>query len=168
MPSVRYCFAPIVSARWSVSAFLMHPEAISTIGTFYAPKGRARVIMLGTCSSPHRGRSRAFCICYRQARESGRGGIRLILQKDMLRPSLIAPPMWADAEYTTHMIGSFERTGFRQGLNYYRALPKTFDLTPAFKGTLIYQPSLYILGKADRLCQFFHPGSSPLDDPHKE
>lgn len=87
--------------------------------------------------------------------------------KNMLRPSPIALPAWADPEYVAHTIRSFEGTGFRGGLNYYRALPKTFDLTPAFKDAPIYQPSLYIWGGADGLCQFFHPGAPSLDDLRK-
>jgi pimeloyl-ACP methyl ester carboxylesterase len=65
--------------------------------------------------------------------------------RHMLRPSPVAVPSWADPEYVSHTIRSFEKTGFRGGLNYYRALPTTFDLTPAFKHAVIRQPTLYIL-----------------------
>jgi pimeloyl-ACP methyl ester carboxylesterase len=77
--------------------------------------------------------------------------------RHMLRPSPVVVPSWADPEYVLHTIRAFERTGFHGGLNYYRAEQTSFDLTPALKGALIRQPSLYIWGAADNLCQFFHP-----------
>lgn len=77
--------------------------------------------------------------------------------RHMLRPSPVAVPDWADPDYVRHTIRTFERTGFRGGLNYYRALQTTFDLTPAFKSAVIRQPALYIYGAADGLSGMFHP-----------
>lgn len=77
--------------------------------------------------------------------------------RHMLRPSPVAAPSWADRDYVRHTTRSFQKTGFRGGLNYYRAAQETFDLMPAFKNVLIRQPSLYIWGAADGLCQLFHP-----------
>lgn len=77
--------------------------------------------------------------------------------RHMLRPSPVAVPRWADPAYVQHTIRAFEKTGFRGGLNYYRAADETFDLTPAFKGAPVTQPSLYTWGAADGLCRFFHP-----------
>ncbi|MVN88234.1 alpha/beta fold hydrolase [Deinococcus sp. HMF7620] len=77
--------------------------------------------------------------------------------RGMLRPSPMAVPSWADPDYVQHTIRSFEKTGFQGGLNYYRVLQITFDLTAAFKNAVIHQPSLYLYGAADGLCQFFHP-----------
>lgn len=75
----------------------------------------------------------------------------------MLRPSPIAVPRWADANYVRRTVAAFERTGFRGGLNYYRAFSKTFELTSALKGATIRQPSLYIWGDADGLSRMLHP-----------
>lgn len=88
-------------------------------------------------------------------------------RRNMLRASPVAVPDWADSDYVQHTIRAFEKTGFRGGLNYYRALPQTFDLTSAFRNAVISQPSLYIWGEADGLCQFFHPGGPSLDDLRK-
>jgi pimeloyl-ACP methyl ester carboxylesterase len=77
--------------------------------------------------------------------------------RTMLRPSPVTVPSWVDPSYVQHNIRAFEKTGFRGGLNYYRSLEPTFDLMSAYKGALITQPSLYIWGAADGLCQFFHP-----------
>ncbi|WP_426131497.1 alpha/beta fold hydrolase [Pararhizobium sp. PWRC1-1] len=77
--------------------------------------------------------------------------------RDMLRPSPVARPDWADPDYVEQTICSFEKTGFQTGLNYYRVVQTTFDLTAAFKNALVRQPSLYIWGAEDGLCNFFHP-----------
>lgn len=84
--------------------------------------------------------------------------------RHMLRPSLVAIPEWADPAYVRHNVQAFAKTGFHGGLNYYRAAQATFDLTLAFKGAVIRQPSLYIWGGADGLCRFFHPAPPTLDE----
>lgn len=84
--------------------------------------------------------------------------------RNMLRPSPVAVPSWADPPYVQHTIRSFEKSGFHGGLNYYRAAQETFDLMPAYKNMLIRQPTLYIWGGADGLCQFFHPTPPTLAD----
>ena len=84
--------------------------------------------------------------------------------RHMLRPSPVDVPSWADPDYVHHTIRSFEKTGFHGGLNYYRAAQETFDLMPAFKDALIRQPSLYIWGAADGLCQLFHPTPPTLEN----
>ncbi|MEF9603115.1 alpha/beta hydrolase [Paracoccus sp. PXZ] len=99
--------------------------------------------------------------------EAGTGWDPVDPPRNMLRPSPVTVPDWADPSYVSHTIRAFDKTGFGGGLNYYRALPKTFDLTPAFKNAGILQPSLYIWGEADGLCQFFHPGAPSVDDLRK-
>lgn len=84
--------------------------------------------------------------------------------KSMLRPSPVDVPDWASLDYVAHTIAEFERTGFHAGLNYYRVLQVTFDITAAFKGATIAQPSMYIWGEADNLCRFFHPEPPTVDD----
>lgn len=77
--------------------------------------------------------------------------------RNMLRPAPVAVPSWANPDYVSHTIRTFQRTGFHGGLNYYRAFQTTFDLTPALKNAVIHQPSLYIYGAADGLAAAFHP-----------
>lgn len=84
--------------------------------------------------------------------------------KSMLRPSPMDVPSWASLDYVAPTIAEFERTGFHAGLNYYRVLQLTFDMTAAFKGATIAQPSMYIWGGADNLCRFFHPEPPTVDD----
>src|SRR5690606_24744128 len=69
----------------------------------------------------------------------------------MLRPSPVAAPGWADPAYVRHTVEAFWASGFRGGLNYYTAFPKTFELMAAYKDAVIRQPSLYIWGAADGL-----------------
>ncbi|MCG5244114.1 alpha/beta fold hydrolase [Azospirillum doebereinerae] len=84
--------------------------------------------------------------------------------RHMLRPAPVTVPDWADPDYVRHNIGAFAKTGFHGGLNYYRAAQATFDLMAAFKGMLIRQPSLYIWGAEDSLCQLFHPTTPSLEE----
>lgn len=82
--------------------------------------------------------------------------------RSLLRPAPAGLPAWADPAYVRHTIRSFEETGFRGGLNYYRALPVSFAQTAAFKDAPVRQPSLYVWGAEDGLCQFFHPTTPAL------
>ena len=75
--------------------------------------------------------------------------------KNALRPAPVARPGWADAEYVDGTIRSFQRTGFHGGLNYYRAAQADFDLTAAWKGAVIWQPTLFVYGKGDKLTTSF-------------
>lgn len=83
--------------------------------------------------------------------------------KHMLRPAPVSAPDWAGPDYVHRVIAAFAQSGFETGLNYYRAVPKTFELMAAYKNAVIRQPSLYIWGAADRLCQFFHPDNPTVD-----
>ncbi|WP_082616467.1 alpha/beta fold hydrolase [Massilia sp. Root418] len=82
--------------------------------------------------------------------------------RSILRPAPTEMPPWADPGYVVHTIRSFEKTGFRGGLNHYRALPVSFAETAAFKDAPIMQASLYVWGADDGLCRFFHPTTPQL------
>lgn len=75
----------------------------------------------------------------------------------MFRPAPPSLPDWVDPAYLQHNIDAFQRTGFHGGLNHYRGVQATFDQLGAWKDVLITQPSLYIWGDADGLCNLFHP-----------
>jgi len=64
-------------------------------------------------------------------------------------------PSWAEPDYVKHNVAEFQRTGFHGGLNYYRAAEPYFDLSAAFKGAKIAQPSFFIWGKADGLKELY-------------
>jgi pimeloyl-ACP methyl ester carboxylesterase len=84
--------------------------------------------------------------------------------KHMLRPAPVGAPDWAESDYVGRTIAAFDRSGFETGLNYYRAVPQTFELMSAYKNAVIRQPSLYIWGAADGLCQFFHQDNPTIND----
>jgi pimeloyl-ACP methyl ester carboxylesterase len=64
-------------------------------------------------------------------------------------------PSWAESDYVNHNIAEFQRTGFHGGLNYYRAAEPYFNLSAAFKGAKITQPSFFIWGKVDGLKELY-------------
>ncbi len=71
--------------------------------------------------------------------------------RSLHRPAPGPLPSWAVPDYVEHNIAEFQRTGFHGGLNYYRAAEPYFNLSAAFKGAKITQPSFFIWGKADGL-----------------
>nr|WP_219818239.1 alpha/beta hydrolase [Clavibacter michiganensis] len=83
--------------------------------------------------------------------------------RGMLRPAPVSIPSWANPSYVSRSIEAFQKSGFATGLNYYRASDITFEQMSAFKGVPIRQPSLYIWGAEDGLCQLFHPESPTVE-----
>lgn len=75
--------------------------------------------------------------------------------RSLYRPAPGPLPAWAEPDYVAHSIAEFRRTGFHGGLNYYRAAETYFDLSAAFKGAKIAQPSFFIWGKADGLRKLY-------------
>jgi pimeloyl-ACP methyl ester carboxylesterase len=64
-------------------------------------------------------------------------------------------PAWIERDYLAHNIAEFQRTGFHGALNYYRAVQPFFDLSGAYIGAKISQPSYFIWGKSDGLFQIY-------------
>jgi pimeloyl-ACP methyl ester carboxylesterase len=75
--------------------------------------------------------------------------------RSLHRPAPGALPSWAESDYVNHNIAEFQRTGFHGGLNYYRAAEPYFDLSAAFKGAKITQPSFFIWGKAEGMKELY-------------
>ncbi len=75
--------------------------------------------------------------------------------RSLHRPAPGPLPSWAEPDYVAHNVAEFQRTGFHGGLNYYRAAEPYFDLSAAFKGAKISQPSFFIWGKADGLKELY-------------
>jgi pimeloyl-ACP methyl ester carboxylesterase len=66
-------------------------------------------------------------------------------------------PPWLTAEELAEIAADFRRTGFRGGLNWYRAIGRSAELMAAWKGCVIRQPSLFIAGTRDDVLRF--PGA---------
>lgn len=71
-------------------------------------------------------------------------------------------PNWVSEEDLDYVSAEFERTGFRGGLNWYRAVRPTWELMAAWRGAVIHQPSLFIGGERDDVLKF--PTSRPSID----
>ena len=72
-------------------------------------------------------------------------------------------PDWLRQEDIAYVAGEFRRTGFRGGLNWYRAIRRSSELLAPWRGCVIRQPSLFIAGARDDVLKF--PGvKARLDD----
>ena len=69
----------------------------------------------------------------------------------MLRPAPVRIPPWADTADIAFAVSEFGRTGFHAPLNYYRSIEPFFELTRAYSGLTIQQPSFYLVGEVDAL-----------------
>uniref|UniRef100_A0ACD5VCB4 Uncharacterized protein n=1 Tax=Avena sativa TaxID=4498 RepID=A0ACD5VCB4_AVESA len=58
-------------------------------------------------------------------------------------------PSWIMEEDIKYYTTQFDKTGFTGGLNYYRALNKTWELTSAWTGAQIKIPTKFIVGDLD-------------------
>jgi pimeloyl-ACP methyl ester carboxylesterase len=63
-------------------------------------------------------------------------------------------PAWMDPEDLATVTEEFRRTGFRGGLNWYRAIRRSSELMAAWRGCVIRQPSLFIAGSKDDVLRF--------------
>jgi pimeloyl-ACP methyl ester carboxylesterase len=75
--------------------------------------------------------------------------------RSLHRPAPGPLPSWVETDYLTHNVAEFQRTGFHGALNYYRAAELYFDLSAAYKGAKITQPSFFIWGKTDGLKELY-------------
>jgi pimeloyl-ACP methyl ester carboxylesterase len=58
-------------------------------------------------------------------------------------------PEWITEEELSHFIESYQKSGFRGGLNWYRNIDRNWELTAPWQGAQIRQPSLFIAGSND-------------------
>jgi pimeloyl-ACP methyl ester carboxylesterase len=63
-------------------------------------------------------------------------------------------PPWVNAEDLAYATDEFQRTGFRGGLNWYRAIRASWELLAAWRNLPIRQPSLFIGGERDDVLKF--------------
>jgi pimeloyl-ACP methyl ester carboxylesterase len=75
--------------------------------------------------------------------------------RSLHRPPPARLPAWIEPDYLAHNIAEFQRTGFHGALNYYRAVQPFFDLSGAYLGARIAQPSYFIWGEADGLVPIY-------------
>ncbi|WP_321963721.1 alpha/beta hydrolase [Paraburkholderia sp. J7] len=63
-------------------------------------------------------------------------------------------PDWLLQDDLDYVVGEFRRTGFRGGLNWYRAIRRSAELLAPWYGCPIRQPSLFIGGSRDDVLKF--------------
>lgn len=63
-------------------------------------------------------------------------------------------PAWLTQEDIALVAAEFRRTGFRGGLNWYRAIRRSSELLAPWRGCVIRQPSLFIAGSRDDVLKF--------------
>ncbi|GMN25052.1 hypothetical protein TIFTF001_045925 [Ficus carica] len=66
----------------------------------------------------------------------------------------VALPSWLSEEDINHFANKFNQTGFTGGLNYYRALNPTWELTAAWTGAQVKVPTKFIVGDLDLVYHF--------------
>ena len=69
------------------------------------------------------------------------------------------PPGWLGEEALAVYVETFERTGFRGGLNWYRNLDRNWELTAGMGDRRIEPPALFLTGSRDPV-QLFMPAAS--------
>jgi pimeloyl-ACP methyl ester carboxylesterase len=71
--------------------------------------------------------------------------------EQMVDPEALPP--WLTEEELDYYVNEYERTGFRGGLNIYRSVGRTWELTAVLAGAKIHLPALFIAGEHESLLQ---------------
>ena len=58
-------------------------------------------------------------------------------------------PDWLSQADLNYVVGQFERSGFRGGVNYYRNFGRNWDITEGLSNTRVNVPTLFIAGEKD-------------------
>ncbi|MEK9774559.1 MAG: alpha/beta hydrolase, partial [Quisquiliibacterium sp.] len=77
----------------------------------------------------------------------GAGMLEVTVEPDRL-------PAWMNQQDLTYVAGEFARTGFRGGLNWYRAIRLSSELMAPWRDCVIQAPSLFIAGERDDVLKF--------------
>jgi pimeloyl-ACP methyl ester carboxylesterase len=65
-----------------------------------------------------------------------------------------ALPHWLSEDDIAFYTSEFERTGFTGGLNWYRAMDLSWELTAPFEGAKVTPPAMFIAGREDGVLSF--------------
>ncbi|CAI9118877.1 OLC1v1020504C1 [Oldenlandia corymbosa var. corymbosa] len=83
-------------------------------------------------------------------------------------------PPWLTEEDVAYYVSKFEKTGFTGGVNYYRALDLTWEVTVAWNGAQVEVPTKFIVGDLDLVYHmpgnqdYIHKGGFETDVPMLE
>jgi pimeloyl-ACP methyl ester carboxylesterase len=72
-------------------------------------------------------------------------------------------PAWLKPEDLDYYAAEFSRTGYRGGLNWYRAQDLFWEQTPFLVGRKLLQPTLYVGGEDDAVVEFARPAVDNME-----
>jgi pimeloyl-ACP methyl ester carboxylesterase len=72
-------------------------------------------------------------------------------------------PAWLTDHDIEVFTEEFKRSGFRGGVNWYRNIDRTWELTPFLNEAKIHQPSLFIAGQLDGVITMLRPAFDNLE-----
>jgi pimeloyl-ACP methyl ester carboxylesterase len=73
-------------------------------------------------------------------------------------------PAWLTEEDVDAFAREFTRSGFRGGLNWYRNIDRTWELTPFLRGARFLQPTLFVAGDADGVITMYRQNFDTLEE----
>ena len=82
-------------------------------------------------------------------------------------PRLTAPeelPAWLSEDDLAFYVKEFERTGFRGGLNWYRCMDLSWELSCAYGDMRVHQPALFMAGERDAVLGMQGGGLATMKD----
>ena len=72
-------------------------------------------------------------------------------------------PDWLSEQDIDFFSTEFERTGFRGGLNWYRNIDRTWELTPFLSGAKLRQPVLFVAGGTDAVITIYQSALNAME-----
>jgi pimeloyl-ACP methyl ester carboxylesterase len=102
----------------------------------------------------------AAAIRARAASQGRTPGVGMVPRDGGMLPSGVQVPMpsWLSEADLDVYTAEFERSGFRDPLNYYRNIDRNWELMAAFEGVKVTVPTLYVAGDHDMVVAF--PGAA--------
>jgi pimeloyl-ACP methyl ester carboxylesterase len=73
-------------------------------------------------------------------------------------------PAWLTEEDIDIFAREFERSGFRGGLNWYRNIDRTWELTPFLRGARLLQPTLFLAGEEDGVITMYRQAFDTIEE----
>ena len=75
-----------------------------------------------------------------------------------------ALPAWLTEHDVDYYTQEFQRTGFRGGLNWYRNIDRTWELSPFLNGAKLRQPALFVAGAEDAVITMYRQAFDELEE----
>jgi pimeloyl-ACP methyl ester carboxylesterase len=72
-------------------------------------------------------------------------------------------PEWLTEQDLEFYAAEFRRTGFRGGLNWYRNMDRTWELTGFLEGAVLRQPLLFVAGETDPVIVMYQDGLGAME-----